>query len=348
MTTKDYVDNFGKPPTSPWVSGEQSHTTASVITGTFEERGFTESTGETYSEPNTVLPENNRDTVVFHSKSGGTSLVMNDPGSSGDGYMLITHKSGSVVQIDEDGTVFIKAMGDSHDNTRGHHHKRAQGNYNMRTGGEWNVLVDGGNGNINIQGDMNVECNNFNVTARGKVRFNSAEAIEFKGAKLALESHTENFDLVAKNIKLTATETASITSKDATYLSGDGTLSSRFVGDTVIQSETVTTIGNTNNQMQSGGTVKIKSGGETIIGADSELKMSGSVSKIFGSTVHIDDLVNLAMGGASQNSVDSVEDVDFGFLASVPTMPAPSSKRASSASTIPVKGGMATNREVKG
>lgn len=274
MSKKDKIENYGKPPLSPYMIGEQPETTSSVVQGAMRATDIhiKEGSEDTWSEPDIHIPERSMNTVVFQSKRGGNSIVVNDEGEDGDGYMLITHKSGSAVQISRDGTVLVKSFGDQYVTSEGYQYTRSAGDLNQNVGGEWNVMVEGGTGNVFINGDLNIECENFSLKARGKATVSSGEGIEMKGAKFSMEAHSDNLDLIAKNIKIGAAETFNILSK----------------GDLSLGTES---------------NLNLKGNGEVRVDASGELKMKGSNAKLRGDTVYIDDIVRMAEGGAGSTGV---------------------------------------------
>jgi hypothetical protein len=310
------VATFGKVPTSPWMSGEQAEKTSAVISGAGNNTSLPLPNDVTYDEPSIVAPTRSMNTIVFSSKSGGNSFVVNDEGEDGEGYMLITHRSGSVVQIDADGTVLIKSFGDTHNNTEGLHYQRSEGDTNQSIGGEWNVMVEGGSGNVYIQGDLNVEAENINFTARGKFSVNAGEAVEMRGAKVSLEAHTDNFDMIAKQIKLGATEKMSFLAK-SDILFGTETNLNITAGESIktmtpnydmlieegIKLQTATFDLKSSDAIKlTSSTLDIGTSGETKIGAGGNIRMSGSNAYLYGGTTYIDNIVQLANGGASSVS----------------------------------------------
>jgi hypothetical protein len=232
--SKDYINSFGKPPLSPYLSGETPTDTAAVAQSASAQlnRAIKGPLDETWAEPGTVTPSRSMNTVVFQSKTGGNSVVVNDEGSGEGGYMLITHNSGSVVQINANGTVLIKSFGDTHNNTEGIHYQHSKGDTKVNVGGSWDVRVDRGAHNLFVNGDINVECENYNVTARGKIVMNAGESIEMKGSRYSMEAHTDNLDLIAKNIKIATTESMTILSKKDIYLAAQEQLSLKSTGMT--------------------------------------------------------------------------------------------------------------------
>lgn len=268
---KDGIENFGRPPTSPYFSGEQPEITAAPVQGA---RRKTEvpikiDSDETWSEPDIQMPQRSMNNVVLQRQKGGNTVVINDEGSDGQGYILVSHKTGSAVQINRDGTVLVKSFGDNYHTSEGMSYHRATGDRNSYVGGEWNVMVEGGSGNIYINGDLKMQCENFELMSRGKMTFSAGEGIEMKGAKFSLEAHSDNFDLIAKNIKIAAAETFSVKSSDDMSFGTEANLN-------------------------------LKGEAEVRVNAEGELKMKGSETKIRGDTVYLDDFVRMAEGVAGE------------------------------------------------
>jgi hypothetical protein len=236
--SKDHVENFGKVPLSPYMTGEQPEDTAAAVQSAAADTEVKGADGRTWAEPSIVAPTRSMNTTVLQSKRGGNSVVINDEGADGKGSMLIVHRSGSVIQINEDGTVLIKSFGDTHNNTEGLHYQRSKGDSNVNVGGEWNVMIEGGSNNIYVKGDMNIECENYNVTARGKMTFNAGEAIEMQGAKFSLNAHSDNFDLAAKNIKIATSEAISLTGAKDIILNSDASVKLRAKENVYVKGDT--------------------------------------------------------------------------------------------------------------
>jgi len=305
--SKDYIDNFGKPPQSPWMSGEQAGSTSALAQGINHEKTIE---GSTYSwtEPQVKTPMRSTNTVVFQSKNGGNSIVVNDEGSDGPGFMLISHNSGTVVQIDDQGTVLIKSTGDTHNNTMGLHFQRSRGDTNVNVGGSWNVKVERGAHNLWVRGDVNVECENYNVTARGKIVMNAGEAIEIKGARYSVEAHTDNVDLVAKNIKIKTTETFNVITGQSASINTETSLNLKSKEDMFFQNRNFHHITSIDSFIRTGGNSDEKVAGELKLGVDGEIKMSGENVRIYGGTTFIDDVVRMAEGGASSVTTTDAEE----------------------------------------
>lgn len=317
--TKDHVENYGKVPMSPYITGEQPEDTPAAIQSAAADNEVKGPNDMSWAEPSIVAPTRSMNTTVLQAKRGGNSVVINDEGGDGKGTMLIVHRSGSVIQINEDGTVLIKSFGDTHNNTEGLHYQRSKGDTNVNVGGEWNVMVEGGSNNVYVKGDINIECENYNVTARGKMTFNSAEAIEMQAAKFSLNAHTDNIDIAAKNIKMATAEALSITSAADIIMNSDMSIKGKaenvfFKGLTDVHlfaeggsiyteaSESMhMRMGDTLN-MSAGGDIEIDSAGKTSLEvADNiEVKSGADINTQAGSNINMKAGSNAMITGSGK------------------------------------------------
>jgi len=206
--TKSVVDSYGNLAIPPYMSGEQAEKTAAILQLAGKNYDVETSNEKKWSEPDVIPPTNSPEhTTVWQGKYAGNTIAINDAGDGVGGYMLITHNTGTVVQIDDDGNVFIKSFGDRYDVTEGYEYRKTKGDTNTNIGQDYNLKIENGSNNVWIANDMNIECNDFNITARGKMRVNVAQGIEMKGAKVSVEAHTENIDMVAtKKMKIATGE----------------------------------------------------------------------------------------------------------------------------------------------
>lgn len=303
--TKDYIDNYGNVPTSPWVSGEQANRTATVVHGASRRTDIQGPNDKTWSEPDVVAPSRSMNTVVFQAKNGGNSIVVNDEGSDGEGYMLITHNSGTVVQIDQHGTVLIKSQGDTYNTTEGVHYQRSDGDTNTNVGGDWNVRVENGSKHVYVQGDVNIECENYNLEVRGKATINAAEALELRGAKVSIEGSVTDIDMAAaENIRATAVA---------------GRMSLAAKSDLIASSMGIANMyGDSEVRLQSAGTMHIKTGGNADFYIDGTWSMQSSgVAYLEGSEVRLGE------GSASPEQAQQPEN------AQMPELKTPEARRPS-------------------
>jgi len=327
---KDYVNSFGMPATSPWLSGEQATRTPAPIHQLARDTDIPATKEITWSEPTIMSPNRNMDVIAIHSKSGGNSVIMDDSGAEdNDGYILIVHKSGSVFQIDPNGTILIKSHGDTHNSTKGLSYSRSSGDTNSHIGGEWNVMVEGGSGNVCIAGDLNIECENYNLVARGKATINVAEGMYVKAARHTIEAHSDNIDILAKNLKIETTETLNLLShKDMRLLTSEN-LNIISQKDTLIANRNFHLSTDESIFIETEDNFNLKSNKEVRLDSDEEMKLKGSIVRVRGDTVYIDDFVRMAEGEAGDTDVENPDIPSEALVSEVKEMDSPPSRRPS-------------------
>lgn len=317
--SKDYIDSFGNVPLSPYLSGEQLARTSVPLQQATQKDDVKGPYEKTWSEPSVIVPKRSMNTVVFQGRNGGSSVVINDEGEDGTGYILLTHSTGSVVQIDDNGTILIKSMGDVHNTTEGVSFQSSTGDNNINVGGAWNVKVERGNFELQVNGDINIECDNFNVKAKAKTTMNSAEGALFRAAKYSFDATADNFDVISKNIKFGASESISMLGVKDVFLASDANIHLKSKASTYIEAEAEMHLltADTLNLQASGGPLNLKASDEIRVDAAAELKMKGSNTRIRGATVYIDDFVRMAEGGANATGVSDATAATDGVKAEI-------------------------------
>jgi hypothetical protein len=129
-----------------------------------------------------------------------------------------------------------------------------------------------------VQGDLNIECENFNVMARAKTVINSAEGIEMRGARISMEAHLDNIDMAGRNVKMGASETISLTSVESTYISAQSQLNLRADSEVFVQ------------------------GSDTHLLSSGTLYASGNEAQISAGVIYMDDEIRMAEGGSNPAS----------------------------------------------
>lgn len=232
---------------------------------------------EFYTEPSVIIPQRSMHTTVLRSQRGGGAIIVHDDPMLEDGYIQIITQNGSVVQIDQGGTIFISSRSNIVQAADTSSFERVSEDKVTTVGRNWNLTIDGGNGNMHIQGDLNVECENFNVTARAKTVINSAEGIEMRGAKISMEAHLDNVDIIGRNVKVGAGESLSLNSVGSTYISTDSQLNLNAANEAFL------------------------TGSDTHILASGTLFATGSGDvQLNAPVVYIDDIVRMAEAGAGE------------------------------------------------
>ena len=155
-------------------------------------------TPRVFSEPKYQIPiERSNSTVA--SKDGQNYMVFTNDDT---GVIQVTHQSGSVVQIDKEGTIFIKGQkgmtqsihGSRIDYTEGSQIQSIEnGDYMLRVTGP-----GGGNAKLYIRGDLDVEAENMTFTSRGDTNFNTKGSFNIRGADVKIFSYVDNVNIVAQ------------------------------------------------------------------------------------------------------------------------------------------------------
>ena len=199
------IQNYGKPPLHRHLGGEDAQVGQGPLQAAAVKNGIESSTGDTWSEPPIITPERNLDNTVYTSKNDNNYVVLSDS-REGDGtYILISHASGSAVQIDSHGTILVKSFGDTYNSSEGFTMNRTELDSHTNVGGDWALKVERGSGKVWINGDLDIECENFNVTARGSANINAAAGTNISGGKVGLFATSDDINLAANaNIKMKA------------------------------------------------------------------------------------------------------------------------------------------------
>jgi hypothetical protein len=216
------IPKIGVPPLHRHLGGEHAEKGQGPLQAAAVKNGIETATGETWSEPPIISPEKNLDNTIYTSKNDNNYVVLSDS-REGDGtYILISHASGSAVQIDSHGTILVKSFGDTYNSSEGFTMNRTELDSHTNVGGDWSVKVERGSGKIWINGDLDIECENFNVTARGSANINAAAGTNISGGKVGLFATSDDINLAANaNIKM----------KAGTLLNGGGIYGQALFGD---------------------------------------------------------------------------------------------------------------------
>lgn len=316
------LEKFGQHAVPPQISGIDVETTPLPLAELARRVADLGSIGSTplggINEPPTAFGGSTSRNVVLHGGYGRSYVEVN--GTPDAEHVTMVHTSGSVVQIDTNGNVKIRSLHNMYTGT--------EGNSGEHVGGRKEVLVEGpytvtteGHVNFNIKGDFNIECNDFNVTARGKASLNVAEAIDARGARIALHAKDDNFDLyAAQKIKvfsggeLSAIANGTKIQTTGFELSSEGIANITATGDAILKGNDVR--------------LNAAAGGHFLA---NDLRMKGGKVSIQGFTVAIDDYVYMASGesdaATGANDASTPDDIAY-----VPNMVAPPAR------TVPSNG----------
>lgn len=200
------VPKYGKPPLHRHLGGEDAEIGQGPIQAASQRNGIKSAIdGEDWNEPPIISPEKNLDNTVYTSKNDNNYVVLSDS-REGDGtYILISHASGSAIQIDAHGTILVKSFGDTYNSSEGFTMNHTELDSHTNVGGDWSLRVERGSGKVWINGDLDIECENFNVVARGSANIDAAAGTNISGGKVGLFATSDDINLAANaNIKMKA------------------------------------------------------------------------------------------------------------------------------------------------
>jgi hypothetical protein len=197
------LEEFGAPPLHRYVSGEDAQFGQAIMQRAMQRGNISMANGDKFDEPPIMTPERNLDNRVIKSKNGDNFLVLCDPSENeGGDFILLSHSSGSVFQIDPNGTIFVKAFGDKYNSTEGLEFNNVQGSQHSNIKEDWTLKVETGSGKVWINGDLDIECENFNVTARNTANIKAAIKTNISGGSVGLFATSDDVNIVAyDNIK---------------------------------------------------------------------------------------------------------------------------------------------------
>lgn len=200
------IPKYGKPPLHRHLGGEDAEIGQGPIQAASQRNGIKSAIdGEDWNEPPIISPEKNLDNTIYTSKNDNNYVVLSDS-REGDGtYILISHASGSAIQIDAHGTILVKSFGDTYNSSEGFTMNHTELDSHTNVGGDWSLRVERGSGKVWINGDLDIECENFNVVARGSANIDAAAGTNISGGKVGLFATSDDINLAANaNIKMKA------------------------------------------------------------------------------------------------------------------------------------------------
>lgn len=191
------VHQLGEVPLHPAVGGENANkisgATLAVSESEIDPEVLTSAIGNKYSMPSVRVPTRDLDNRVITSKDHQNYIVL---ASGTAGYTQISHQSGTVFQIGDDGTILVQATTRA-ENTLGTEVKHVKGNFEtIVSEGDYSLRVNS-NGKMYYGGDLDIECENFNLTVRGNSTFNTAQSTKIKSASIDMFSHTDNINITS-------------------------------------------------------------------------------------------------------------------------------------------------------
>ena len=248
------MQEYGKPPMHPAVSGEEIETTQLLLQN---------SVGDS-SVPH--ASEINK-TALYKSRYGD-SYIQVDGNENGE-MILLSHDSGSHIMIDSGGNVKIKSFGDMVMSSEGSGLEKSSGSRVIDIEGAYTIRSK--NASIEVSGNLNHTVKgNYNLNVGGKIGITCGHSMEVAAQRVTLEAFSEHVNLkAAEKIKIDAGSVASVKSGDRIFVTSGGR-TDIDVGDafhTTSGSGTHVTSGQ-RMYLTSSGNLNLKAGG--IVAADGD------------------------------------------------------------------------------
>ena len=328
------VNEFGKPDLHRYQGGEGASQGQTLAQRVFANTQIPQADGESFDEPPIMMPQNNYKNRVIKSADGDNFIVLGS-GMDGEGsdYFLISHSSGSVFQIDPNGTIFIKSFADQYNTTEGVSSTFVKGSSHTNIQEDYTLKVEQGGGKVYINGDFDIECENFNVTARSNMNLHAGVKTNISAGGISVLASADDINMGAKgSMKFKTGDSETLGGFYVQALDGDFHIDSYKANmftesytkisskGTPAESEQVLPYpdaGHKGVEINSADLVHIEAPKESMTGTDAlsldggviGIKSSGNVG-ISGGTVGIDDTVRMAEGNGSgtANSTYSTTD----------------------------------------
>ena len=200
------VNAFGKPDLHRYQGGEGASQGQTLAQRVFANTDVPQADGGTFSEPPIMMPQNNFNNRVIKGADGDNFIVLGSgKDGSGSDYFLISHSSGSVFQIDPNGTIFVKAYGDKYNTTQGVESTYVRGSSHSTIDEDYTLKV-GKKGKISINGRLDIECTDFNVRAARNINLDAGIKVNVSGGGVGLFATADDINMVANaNVKAQAT-----------------------------------------------------------------------------------------------------------------------------------------------
>ncbi len=295
------IHNFGAPSLHRYNTGEEMIIGQTLTQRALQESGITQALSEeTFDEPSIYMPETNYNNRVFASKNGDNFIVMGDGAESeSSDYILMSHSSGSVFQIDANGTIFVKSFGDQYNTTDGVLSNYVTGSSHTNIQEDYTLKVEHGSGKIFINGDLDIECENFNVTARTNMNLTAGVKTNISAAGISVLATDDDINVVSAGS--TKMKAGNATNKSGFYIE---TLDGDFHLDTYktnMFSEAYTKITSKGTPAVSDQTLPYADAGHKGIEINSSSLIHLSAPQIAGHatntmSIHSDSITNVSSG----------------------------------------------------
>lgn len=249
-------ENYGEPPMPKAQSGEDLETTQAVLQNAslheYAPGGGAngESDGHSIKEPPVAFSTQPHRNFVLKSRNGNSFVQMSE--GDGEEHILLSHESGSHIQIDANGNIKIKSFGDSYMISEGHQFEGGKGAKTLTVEGPYNLKAK--SATIEVDGDMNQTVKgNYNLNVGGKFSLSVGQSFETAAQRISFEAVSEHINMKsAQKIKIDSGDNMSMKSGGDMYQDASGSIHAKSGGSSFLTSGgktniTGSTIGITGN-----------------------------------------------------------------------------------------------------
>lgn len=297
VASEDAFKNYGLPPLPKPMTGEDLETTQTVLQNASrlifgaarkakEVLGITEESVDepapNINEPPVQGSTEPHKNMVWKSRNSNSYLQIGED----EEFILLSHESGSHIQIDSGGNIKIKSFGDAHYYSEGHHMEASNGSRVVHIEGQY--TLESKNATIQVNGDLNHTISgDYNLNIGGKFGVTVGQGFELGAQRIGIEAVTEHVNLkAAEKIKAEAGDNISLKSGADMYFTSDGTMNQYSTGAMFL---------NTEAQMhKSSGSIMYNSAGSNLY------LTSGGLIAGDGSEVHLNNGLSTAATAATK------------------------------------------------
>jgi hypothetical protein len=229
---------YGKPPLRPAQGGENLHDSQMVLQNAVKREGIQIAKdgkpelyreGGGWSEPDPAVSQDPAKTTIFSSTHGNSYIEVN--GEEGKEHIGISHDSGSHIQIDSEGHIKIRSLGDRYDITESNVKEYNEGRKDVTVEGKYTLKVKDGDATIEVDGDLtHVVHGDYNLQVAGRINTTAGTSFDVSAGRISMESVAEHINILAKeqlrlqafmNISVSTAENIHVKSVLATNIDGE-------------------------------------------------------------------------------------------------------------------------------
>lgn len=205
-------NNYGLPPLPKVQVGEDLETTqlalqnSSLLDLQAAANSLKEQLGYAIKEPAVPFSTQAHRNAVWKSRNSNSYLQI----SENEEHIVLSHESGSHIQIDKNGNIKIKSFGDAYMLSEGHLFEGARGSKSLTVEGPYSLKCK--NAIIDVEGDMtHTVKGNYDLNIGGRFTVSIGQGLEIASQRMSFETVSEHMNFKsAKKIKMAAGDNLSL------------------------------------------------------------------------------------------------------------------------------------------